>query len=488
MMRRKSWLAGGLLFCLVLAGLTPEAKAIPVFARKYQTSCATCHEAFPRLNAVGEAFRLNGFKFADDELYIKDEPVEMGDEAYKRLWPNAIWPTDIPGMPPISFTLDNDATYDIGGTKDARSEFKSPKRAKLIGAGSFGDNMSFFVELGFERQGAGGAGHGGATTEGTNTELEGWMQFEDLFGKENLYNIRVGTIGMQEMGLFTARNHNNFSVSNYLYSSWAMPSPTHDNIQDVLGLNTEDGIDFDGNPFTAHAQPGIEFNGFNRSWRYAVGVVNGNGDNFNDNNTEKDVYLQLAYKMGGVGFDGSGMVEGEDLSAASDPWQDDSVTLSFFGYFGTSPVEIEDDDGDDFESEESDRFWRAGPGILWRTGNLQLGGGYIWGKNDRPFGALTKSSVDSHSWFVEANYFLKPWLVPYVRYETLKFDLPSQVTRTGEASWSSGADQTRIVVGTKMLLRANVSLGLEGIFYTEDDRETTHDDNSVFIASLRIAF
>ena len=44
------------------------ADALPAFARKYQTSCVTCHESFPRLNGIGEAFRLNGYKFQDDEL------------------------------------------------------------------------------------------------------------------------------------------------------------------------------------------------------------------------------------------------------------------------------------------------------------------------------------------------------------------------------------------------------------------------------------
>jgi hypothetical protein len=97
--------------------------------------------------------------------------------------------------------------------------------------------------------------------------------------------------------------------------------------------------------------------------------------------------------------------------------------------------------------------------------------------------------VDSQSWFIEANYFAKPWLIPYVRYETIKFsNLPAEVTTIDEASFTRGADRSRIVIGTKMLLRANVTLGLEGIFYTKDDRQTSHDDKSQFIASLRIAF
>ena len=35
--------------------------AIPAFARKYKTSCATCHTGYPKLNAFGDAFRRNGY-------------------------------------------------------------------------------------------------------------------------------------------------------------------------------------------------------------------------------------------------------------------------------------------------------------------------------------------------------------------------------------------------------------------------------------------
>ncbi|HVR87262.1 MAG TPA: hypothetical protein VMU54_23260, partial [Planctomycetota bacterium] len=48
-----------------------RAEALPEWARKYKTSCVTCHEAFPSLNSVGEAFRLNGYRFPDD-LYVKE--------------------------------------------------------------------------------------------------------------------------------------------------------------------------------------------------------------------------------------------------------------------------------------------------------------------------------------------------------------------------------------------------------------------------------
>ena len=41
-------------FAIVIwIGATTAAKAVPVFARKYQTSCQTCHIVFPKLNPFG---------------------------------------------------------------------------------------------------------------------------------------------------------------------------------------------------------------------------------------------------------------------------------------------------------------------------------------------------------------------------------------------------------------------------------------------------
>ena len=61
----KRMLLGGLIIILAFLfwGIVPrDAAAIPAFARKYKTSCMTCHAPFPTLTAVGEAFRLNGYR------------------------------------------------------------------------------------------------------------------------------------------------------------------------------------------------------------------------------------------------------------------------------------------------------------------------------------------------------------------------------------------------------------------------------------------
>src|SRR5512140_814273 len=88
-------------FTSLLVLITPRrATAIPAFSRQYGTSCSTCHVNFPKLNDFGKAFKDAGFKFPkDDEAMIKMPPVMLGAPAQAEMWPKAIYPGKIPGMP-----------------------------------------------------------------------------------------------------------------------------------------------------------------------------------------------------------------------------------------------------------------------------------------------------------------------------------------------------------------------------------------------------
>ena len=97
--------------CAIVAGLmiasalvqATRADAVPAFARKYQTSCQTCHILFPKLNAFGEAFRLRGYRMPGETAeMVKQPPTPLGAPAYKRLWPEAVWPGDIPSYVPLA--------------------------------------------------------------------------------------------------------------------------------------------------------------------------------------------------------------------------------------------------------------------------------------------------------------------------------------------------------------------------------------------------
>ena len=74
---------------ILLTGLSlivQETQAIPSFARKYKTSCSTCHYAFPKLNGFGKAFKNNGYRYpaGQDLEMTKEEPVSLGADAYKK--------------------------------------------------------------------------------------------------------------------------------------------------------------------------------------------------------------------------------------------------------------------------------------------------------------------------------------------------------------------------------------------------------------------
>src|SRR5664279_4184083 len=102
-MSRSTRGARGMLFLAVGMALaclvSTRANAVPAFSRKYQTSCQTCHAIFPKLNPFGQAFRLNGYRMPaerDSEDVVKEKPVSLGSEAYKKIWPDAVYPGEIP--------------------------------------------------------------------------------------------------------------------------------------------------------------------------------------------------------------------------------------------------------------------------------------------------------------------------------------------------------------------------------------------------------
>src|SRR5271169_2397916 len=77
-----------------------DAGAVPSFARKYQTSCQTCHTVFPVLNSFGEAFRRDGYRFpsangSEDSDAEKAPSIALGQEEYKKTFPDSVWPDKI---------------------------------------------------------------------------------------------------------------------------------------------------------------------------------------------------------------------------------------------------------------------------------------------------------------------------------------------------------------------------------------------------------
>ncbi len=462
-------------FCtsmLIVLVLASEGWTVPYFSRKYRTSCVTCHEAFPKRNAVGEGFRMRGFQFVDDDVYRKEEPVEMGDKAYERLWPKAVWPSTIPSQIPLSLIGRFLGEVDLDGSRDESMMFLLPEEIELVAADAMGESLSFYGDVIYISK-----DFGGNDVESWIT-AKAWLQFQNLLGPENVLNLRVGTVGTQGMALYTARDANNFTTHFYQYTTWAMPK---------VNLSQSGLADFQGNPFTLQPLSGIEVNGVGKRWMYAGGWVSSQVKNpvneFPESDfyvvgvgekSPQDLFLQCAYKIGGLPMDGSAAKGESPLAADPEFWRDDHLMLSLFGYRGTADIEVEDAAG--LTSTSADDFWRLGAGVQAKYGDLTVGAGYMWGRNDNPYGVLSTNSVDSGAWLAEAYYFVYPWLIPYARYEGLTLDLPS-----GVAGLDDDQDRARIIVGGKAMIRANIALNVEGTFYTDGAEVEEGIDGTLFV-------
>ncbi len=95
-MREKTMLRTMLLAIIgMLVGwsATTPAHAIPAFARKYQTSCARCHTAYPKLNSYGESFKLRGYQTLGEEQ-VDVDVIDTNDPLL-----------DLPADLPLSFSF-----------------------------------------------------------------------------------------------------------------------------------------------------------------------------------------------------------------------------------------------------------------------------------------------------------------------------------------------------------------------------------------------
>lgn len=454
-------------------GLFQESQAMPAFSRRYGTSCVTCHEAFPRRTIVGEAFRLRGYRFAEDEAYVKTPPVELGDEAYNRLWPKALWSSDIPAHFPLSAVMKFLLEADLDGSRDAEVLFLFPEEIELIWAGTLGNNFSFYGDIIFLQK------------DIEDSEIESWAQLKarvsvhDFVGPPNLFNLNVGSVGMQTLGLYPALPENNLSTHYYQYTSWTMPR---------VSLGQAGLADFEGNPFSMQPQVGLELYGFGSRWKYAAAVVSGDvlyaSDEVPDSDIifmgtgrsrgAKDGYCSLSYKVGGLGFDGSGAEVADPLVAHPQYWRDDSLIVSLLGYVGSAEIRTETLDGAVWEGD--DFFWRVGAGLQQKYRDLTVAAGYVYGQNDRPYGDLSPDAVESHTLYTEGSYYVYPWLIPYVRYEALFLDLPEDV-----AGLNPEHDTQRVMFGIKAMVRANIAVTLETTVFLEGEEVQEGFDRTLML-------
>lgn len=382
------------------------AHAIPAFARKYDTSCQTCHVGFPKLNPFGEAFRLNGYRLPKEtEEQIKIKPVSLGADAYKRMWPKAIYPSDLPGQVPLAINVKMASVYassiDENGRQLVQNDFQFPQEANLFAGSTLGEHMSVFGEVTYAEQPDGSA----------QTEIERFhLGINSPFGTEHLVNFKIGKFaadlddGFHEMWISTDNGIDTLFAFN------------------PVGLNGGSGLAEEGGGISLPGDvKGIEIYGVGQHrFFYTFGVTNGLGPApAGQQHASKDVYGRVDYKFGGMGLDG----DTTGITLPPENWREKSLRVGVLGYSGNGRG-IDFDFPDDKLIVQDRSFTRGGVYASWIFNDLNVFGVALAGRDkldifDADHAFLGAASHRFHTWFVQGDYVILPPLQASLRYEYL---------------------------------------------------------------------
>jgi len=267
-----------ILFLLMLTAvliIPSKTEAMPVFARKYDMSCNSCHTAFPKLNEFGEYFADNNMRLPN----WKDTTVDTGDDMLAL-------PDSVPlALRTQAFVQAREAEaidVETGESLSADTDIQSPYQIKLLSSAPLSDHISYYFYAILAEKGE----------NGSIIVEDAWFSHDDLFGSG---------VGMQ-LG--------QFQVSDLMF-----PREVRLTFQDYMVYRMA-GLTYDrGAMFGIPAGP-IDL---------SVGMVNGNGieENYTINSP--------GYKRPDHMFDSDGGKSifgriGGDLSG---------INIGLFGYSGS---------------------------------------------------------------------------------------------------------------------------------------------------------
>ncbi len=448
----------GLVACFALLVIVEQVHAIPTFSRKYRTSCITCHKAFPMLNNVGEAFRRNGYQFpTDDDFLVKDEPIPFGNDAYKDMFPNSIWPSDLPNLPPVFIRAQQRMIFHTDPAADGiKWDQDFPHELVLGGAGTFGKDISAWWEIEAE------------PSEDAIGVERAFIQFSNLFA----YDEEEDEDGMHE-------GHRWITLPRYALNlrigkmepqvfNHAISQHARIGIQQAMPIRQRIGANrfrFEPN------QSAIEAHGIIRqNTSYVVGFANGGNSGHLDDNNHKDTYFRVSRKWFGYPLDGvigsaeSAESEGDVTMRGQDPdkdaiygvpgldyWRAWDLETGFFGWYGQSEIA-------DMGTMRNDYFSRFGLDARLQWFNWDVYGLAYWGHDTFAgrVGGVDLGGEDHWSYSVQADYYWKPWIVTFLRLEETDFN---EVARTA-------SEEGRVVPGAIIIIRQNLKLQSEWVLDT----------------------
>jgi hypothetical protein len=388
--------------------VSKEASALPVFARKYHTACSTCHLAIPVRNSFGEAFRNNGYRFpgGSDEEMVKEEPINLGADANKNAFPNAIWPSDIPNMPSLGFLAKTGLSSVKNSDHKKYNNAQIGQEVDVFYAGTITNQISYIGDF--------------AIQPDDPNFTWGRLVLQWMFG--NGINLNIGDVGFPErftlISTKAGGDLNAYAVN--------LPTPNR-------GIE----VRYAGDTGTSGGYSILGGLGWNTTSPTDPTVIDGNGS-MGDTR-----YARATYKIGGLGLkNGSGGTFGNQFIGL-----DNSIT------FGANVFNSRD--GGTFESEDGLEGYvkTAYSGdILASYGNFRT---YIqYERCDEVLDVITKENTGKRTALsIEGDYWIYPWLFAVVRYEHLKDNL------NGEYS--------KVIPGVGVLLRPNAKIGLEYVEVTK---------------------
>jgi len=386
-----------------------DASAIPAFARKYHTACTTCHIAFPVRNGFGDAFRNNGYRFPDstDEEMVKEEPIKLGSDAYKKLFPKAIWPSDMPNMPSLGFLARVDAKLPKDRVTGKYKDSQINEEFGIFFGGTITEQISYFGDF--------------AVTP-DNTSL-GRILF--LWNFRPGISLAAGTVGFPEQF-------------------------------DLVSSNAADGPDGYAAQLP-NPNKGIELRlagNFGKSGGYTfVAGVGRNSQTDGNSREEHDVsggsFADTKFARATVKFGGTGMMSGSGGELGNQYiGLDNSITIGANIYNSSRGGNV------NAESYTYGLTKTAYSGdVRINYGNLRLVGQYAhFVEVIDPVTGMNYGSRNAVS--LEGDYWVYPWLFGVFRYEHLKDNL--------------NGEYTKLIPGIGVLLRPNVKMGIQYVAVTKN--------------------
>lgn len=484
-----------LLFMTVFIASPEVASAIPAFARKYETSCQTCHIAYPKLNSFGEAFRLLGYQMpGETEAQVKQPDVPLGAPGQKKVFPDAVWPGAIPQSLPLAvisqFLVHDSSRLEApegemhgegeGGEEGeleqerTRFDFAFPSEVALVAGGTAGDHVAYFGEIGFEREVEDGVVESEVGVEHFD------VRFTRIIQNSPALNVKIGAFQPELVNGFDHARR--LTIANY--DSMFGVLTANAGGAEAVGESHHGGGGGIALPAVATGVEAYGIVGHRGFW--TAGLVNGLGPGHEsfDGNSSKDFYGRVAYKLGGMALDGS---DASTFTTSAKNWQETSLKVGAFAYDGNGeeifiPGEVHEEGPVLVEDRD---FSRVGFDASLYYRDLNLFGAFVRGSDDIGVFAAEEEDPEQpgephadHSgefvykaWFVELDAVLHwPWLHGSGRYE--RVTLPSEEVDT----WERG------VVSLNALVRANVKSTVE---YAWDLNESRNHD---FWIGVGIAF